>query len=403
MHTRADPRGHAGEGSALVERIDHLSGMARLAPEWERLSATQKPWLPYLGPVWNRLWWRHFAERSPLVTDRLYVRAVRSAGGELLAVAPLMLTERPATGPLRARMLQFFGADPWMTEARGVACRPGAERAAYGALFAHLRDEFGEWDFMRWNGVPASAAPIFAHGGDNLNVLQGASSFVLELPRSWPELKAGLSRNIKESLRKCYNSLRRDGFSPEFRAISERDRFDALDTFYKLHGERARRADTIDHNDVFAGARSRAFLRDYFTESAPETAWVFQLLLRGRVVATRLGFRSGSELYLYYSGYDPDWARYSVMTTLVAETLKWAIDSGITTVNLSFGRDVSKTRWRPREVPFSEARWHSPSVRGRLLQHAFTRIENLRHTNRLGAVTRTVMTRLATRGTGVRL
>jgi len=40
--------------------------------------------------------------------------------------------------------------------------------------------------------------------------------------------------------------------------------------------------------------------------------------------------------------------KYSVMTTTVAEAIKYAIANGLNTVNLSPGADVSKTRWGPR-------------------------------------------------------
>jgi CelD/BcsL family acetyltransferase involved in cellulose biosynthesis len=57
----------------------------------------------------------------------------------------------------------------------------------------------------------------------------------------------------------------------------------------------------------------------------------------------------GGTLYLYFSGYQREFGKYSVMTTLLAEIIKHAFAEGIGTVNLSTGNDVSKTRWAPRE------------------------------------------------------
>jgi len=42
------------------------------------------------------------------------------------------------------------------------------------------------------------------------------------------------------------------------------------------------------------------------------------------------------------------------MTTLVSEVIQWAQMQGLSTVNLSVGRDVSKTRWGPQERLFSD-------------------------------------------------
>jgi hypothetical protein len=70
------------------------------------------------------------------------------------------------------------------------------------------------------------------------------------------------------------------------------------------------------------------------------------------VVASRIGFELGTTLYLYYSGWDTRFAQYSVMTTLLAETIQHAIGRGLSTVHLSTGKDVAKTRWGPREVSY---------------------------------------------------
>jgi CelD/BcsL family acetyltransferase involved in cellulose biosynthesis len=53
------------------------------------------------------------------------------------------------------------------------------------------------------------------------------------------------------------------------------------------------------------------------------------------------------------------------MTTAVAESIRWAIGAGFRIVNLSAGKDVSKTRWSPQEVLFSERVELAPSRRSR--------------------------------------
>ena len=88
------------------------------------------------------------------------------------------------------------------------------------------------------------------------------------------------------------------------------------------------------------------------------------LCIAGEAVALRLGFVHDDELYLYYSGYDPAWGRYSVMTTVVAEAIKWAIGQGFGRVNLSTGSDVSKTRWRPSHVEYVEGVQPAAGLRG---------------------------------------
>ena len=170
--------------------------------------------------------------------------------------------------------------------------------------------------------------------------------------------------------------LKRDGHAFEFRVRTRPEEMrEALGHFFRLHSARSELTGTVDHLDVFALERSRTFLRDCMDQAAAAgEARVFQLEIKGQVVATRLAFALGDQLYLYFSGFDPDWKQYSVMTTTVAEAIRWAIDNKFATVNLSPGRDVSKTRWDPLEVPFREAYMPSESLRGALVHKAYSRL-----------------------------
>jgi CelD/BcsL family acetyltransferase involved in cellulose biosynthesis len=190
----------------------------------------------------------------------------------------------------------------------------------------------------------------------------------LDLQSSWDALRARLPRNIKESLRKCYNSLKRDGHAFKLVVRARPDEAEAaINRFLALHADRSQFAASVHHHDAFGTEPARGFLHDYARHMAQRDALrVFQLEIAGQVVATRIGFVLGDALYLYYSGYDVQWRQYSVMTTLVCEAIKWAIDHRFAVVNLSTGNDVSKTRWRPKETMFHEAMLTAPNMRAKL-------------------------------------
>jgi CelD/BcsL family acetyltransferase involved in cellulose biosynthesis len=84
-----------------------------------------------------------------------------------------------------------------------------------------------------------------------------------------------------------------------------------------------------------------------------------------------VGFAFGGSLYLYYSGYDPAWGKYSVMTTVMAEAIRYAIAEGFAEVNLSTGNDVSKTRWGPKSHVYREALQRSGLPRGNVALKAY--------------------------------
>jgi CelD/BcsL family acetyltransferase involved in cellulose biosynthesis len=334
--------------------IADFEALRGLAAEWDALAAGLSPRLPFATPAWGLGWWLAYCRNGFAARDELHSYVLRDACGALVAVAPMFVTHRPGFGPFRARELQFFGADPNVTEWRGLICRPELAVAALAVLSQHIVAEKPA-DFVQWRGAPSAAAQAALGEGFVRRPEMDLSVFYLDLPESWDALRATLSRNIKESLRKCYNSLERDGHDFTLRVVEAADEAPAaLDIFFTLHSARADARETIRHADVFGGEVSRDFLRAYCDDMARRgDLRIFQLVIGGKVVASRIGFRFGDELYMYFSGYDLEWSRYSVMTTLVAEAIKWAIGQKVRLFNLSTGRDVSKTRWRPQSRDYA--------------------------------------------------
>jgi CelD/BcsL family acetyltransferase involved in cellulose biosynthesis len=354
------------------ERLADPQALAALAPEWDALDAQVSPRTPFTGPLWNLLWWKHFSADRLFVRDELFAYAVRKPSGELVAVAPMMISHRPAVSQLRARVLQFFGADANVTEIRGLTCRPRDQEEVTTALNAEFRARAKQWDWLCWSGLRTNgAAPGLEHAQTSrATPIRG---YYLPLPASWEEFRSRRSRNIKESLRKCYNSLQREHVAFTFRAAERpQETRDAIGRFFALHAARARAAVAVEHRDVFEDERVRRFLGEY-TQAAAERGQVrvFEMEVAGKVIASRVGFVLGDELYLYYSGYDVSWGRFSVMTTVVAESIKWAIARGLKVANLSTGQDVSKARWGPEEVVYRSAVQLSPTWRGRMAHRVY--------------------------------
>jgi CelD/BcsL family acetyltransferase involved in cellulose biosynthesis len=366
----------------IVERLSGPEGWATLTAEWESLDEQIFPRSPFTSPLWIGLWWKHFRRRNPLFRDEFFCHIVRDAHGRLVAIAPLMRTYCPGLGRPRIRMVQFFGTDPSITELRGVICRPKDQEKVIKALTEHFLRHRGEWDVFRWNGLhhdpsaynsPATCCEFLAR--------HDLPAYIIELPGRWDELRARVSANMRKNLRKPYEFLERDGRNFRLRIVERPDDVQAaIDRFLSLHAARSKVADMINHPNKFGRSRNRAFLVDYLRQTAERGHLrIFELEIDGVVIASRLAFLLGPDLYLYFAGYDPSWRKYSVMTILVCEMIKWAIAHGLQRVNLSTGNDQSKLRWKPIEICFHDAVQVSPSRRGRLLFPAFRAYEGLSH------------------------
>lgn len=353
-----------------VHVVCSLEGVAELEGDFARLQAVTGNTLPFALFEWQLAWCRHFRRQDPAVGDEPMFHVVRNREGDCVAIVPLILTRR-RMGMLRIVTLSLLGADPALTEIRTSLVQPGyADSVAHALSVSLPRD--GEHDWIQWTGMCDEFGAALGRRRA-LDWLPVPPSYVLDLQPSWDLFRAGLKRNIRESLRHCYNSLKRDGHTFVLDIAARPDCVPgALERLFVLHALRAAMPGSIPHPNHFAADGVRRFLHEVCDKfAARDIVRVFQLAIGGRVVASRIGFEVGDSLYLYYSGFDPEWSKYSVMTTTVAEAIKYAIARGLKTVNLSPGNDVSKTRWGPRELPHQIAYEHSGRLKSRLVRQVY--------------------------------
>lgn len=350
--------------------VTDIEGIRALKPDYERLQRVTGNTLPFALQEWHLAWCAHFLNSHPQIDEQPLFCVLRDRGGKCVALVPLVSTRR-RVGPLRLATVDVIGADPGLTEIRLPLIEPGYERLTVRAVHASLA-RLGHWDWIQWRGVRGALAEAMT-----IEIAprwyQISEDYVLDLPPSWPELHAGLKRNVRESLRHCYNSLRRDGHAFEFVVARECEEVrQALGRFLELHAMRAAMARGTRHPDRFTGRRAQDFLYDVCGRlAARDVTRVFQLRIGAAIVASRVAFVVGDSVYLYYSGFDPAWGRYSVMTTTLAEALKYAIASGLRSANLSLTGEQSKLRWRPRLVAFQSALVHRESLGSRIACSAY--------------------------------
>lgn len=366
----------AGKANALclrqvtVEIITTVEGIATLQSDYEHLCGITGNELPFALHEWHFTWCNHFLNCSPNIVAEPHFYILRDEARTCVAILPFIMNRR-RIGPLKIVSFRLLGADPAITEIQGPLVERGYEQIAVQAVRDNLA-KIGNWDWIHWAGVNHEFAE--ALNRDNpLEWRPSVQDFILDLPANWEEFRSELKRNIRESLRHCYNSLKRDGHQFEFLVIREpKDVRRHLDRFLELHRLRANMDPAVPHPDRFTSRVCQNFLYEVCERLAARGAVrLFALKIGANIVAMRLGFVAGDSLYFYYSGYCPQWARYSVMTTTVAEAIKYAMAQGLKTINLSPTREVSKTRWGPRQVDYLSAFEFAGRLRSRLARRAY--------------------------------
>lgn len=354
----------------VVDGFTGLSADDRRA--WNTLFEKLPDATPFQSLCWNEIWWSIFGQSSHLTVKRAII-LVLSLNDEIIAFFPMFRATLSALGVPLLRHIKPMGNDPNLTELKTGIVSEGHEKEAYATLIDYFRRVDRQWEFATLPAIPAetaSAGMAQAFEHPTLPVIEG---FIIPLTANWDAFRGGLKRNVKEAIRKCQNSLKRDGVEPVFACLSDAAAIrDMLPEFYRLHGMRAKEQNGVHHPDYFRLQEARQLIDLLASDPVKSGIRLFILKDGARVIAARLAFETPGGTYLYYSGYDLEYGKYSIMTRLVVEVLKRSIDRGQHYVHLSFGRDGSKTRWSPREVAYKLYLITHDSPGGRLLAALYT-------------------------------
>jgi CelD/BcsL family acetyltransferase involved in cellulose biosynthesis len=299
--------------------------VADLDPKLEALLARQPERLPFLHPAWLRTWLSEFGGNYEPVL-------LTCADGDVAGVAPLMRCDGE---------LSFIG-DANICDFMDVLVDPDCADEAYRDLWQQLCAE--DWTEIELWGLMASSPTrgrikaFAAECGFGVSEEVEAVAPRLSLPDSWEGYLASLGKKDRHELRRKIRKLYDSGAGVSFDVLSEQaDVVAAMDEFLDLHTRS--RADKTD----FMTPEMEVFFRRMASAMAAEgLVRLFMLRVNGRPAASVLCFDAGSHLYLYNSGYDPEFSSLSVGLVSKALCLQWAIENGMSGLDFLRGDEPYK-------------------------------------------------------------
>lgn len=299
------------------EQIEH---------EWVALAQRLPRPLPFHFPDWHRVWWSHYGDgRTPLYL------AVRE-DDVLTGVVPLM-----HDGDTLA-----IAGDPEICDYTDLPVTDGDP----AMLLPSVLDAVGplSWRTLHLWGLPEESAALDAvrAWGDDRGY-QTELDFEAVCPRvtlapDWETYLAGLSKKDRHELKRKMRRFAEAGGGVRLRVLTEPAAVDAaLDAFFYLH--RVSRHDKAQ----FMTPKMEAFFRDMaVTLAGRDVARLYLVEVDAKPAAALLGFKSGDELLLYNSGYDPAYASFSLGIVSKAMALQSAIEDGLTTFDFLRGAEPYK-------------------------------------------------------------
>lgn len=313
-----------------------------LEQSWDQLVARLEYPSPFQGWEWNRLWWKHFGHRK-----RLRILQFRETG-QLLGIAQFS-ERRYGVGLAHLSSLVPIGwhdgEHQQLTEQLELLFPASAEQDLMEALTVWLQRQ--PWSAVR---LPGLRQPARLPGWLAQRVVFRARATPFHyrlLPATWKTFVAGLNKSMRDNIKYYPRLLARRGHAVAFDvACTPAEVSDALPILFALHRARAHAQMRVKHGDRFRLPQRRAFFR----ELAPRLAARGQLRIGvlkvgNQSVAAQLWMECGSAMFLYYSGSDPTWAKYSVTMVATLEAIKDGMARGLSRVEFLRGGGQFKERW----------------------------------------------------------
>lgn len=299
--------------------------LTALQPEWTELLSQHPQPVPFLHPTWNRVWLEEF-----LGDRELLLLAVRD-GESLLGIAPLLREDD------RLSLVGHYSICDYMD----FVVAPEREADFFPALLEALQGE--EWSELELRGLVegsptlATLPPLAEAAGLVVEREEEAVAPRVKLPASWDEHLASLPKKKRHELRR---KLRRLGAAGEleFHAYAAPEDVEAhLPVFLRLMVES--RSDKA----TFMSEQMGSFFHRMAGAMAQEgLIRLYELELDTKPVASILCFDQAGSLFLYNSGYDPEYAPLSVGVASKALCLRDAIESGYRYVDFLRGHEPYK-------------------------------------------------------------
>jgi len=302
--------------------------------------------------TWVRHWWDIYAKGD--AGGSPYVITVFD--GEIpVAIFPFFEKDKSDSilSPRRLRQMGYEGElDPAsLTEEPLAVIAAGYEQIAVRFVEKEIARELrrGRWDFASFRSV-ASARSAHESGVRNGVAFVAKSkqgSRIASLPATWAALRSGLSKSMRDNLGYYPRLLTRENHAFEVEVHSEAEAVRAATRhLVELHRKRAH-ADAAGHRDDHIPTELQATMLEVSLAdlAAEDKALVATLKVDGVVVAAQAFLKSNRQLLVHYSGFDPEYSRYSPLLVVQAEVLRRAIESGVSEMNVLMGDAAWQKRW----------------------------------------------------------
>jgi len=348
-----------------IEEIENYNDFIALRDRWNDLLQKCDNTI-FSTFEWLSTWWKHFGKKR---TPRVLVAEEK---GEILGIAPLMLSKYNARYLGQIRKIEFIGG--WDSDYNDFLLVK--QTADCLKFFLNRLVEFSDWDSLELREINeesslAEASQTIGNSQDPKLEMDVCNLCpYITLPTSLKIFTSNLGSNMRKNLRRYMRKLRQEykvGFATQSDFSSTRE---AVETFFKLH---QKRWESLGQPGAFANKSSRDFhieiaeiydQRDWFT--------LHFLTANDEPIAAAYTFDYNLIKYARLTGFDPDFSRFRVGNLLKMHIIADCIKKGLIEYNLSRGAGFGKEYWSTGVRKNFIAKMYNKNWRGRAFSFANT-------------------------------
>jgi CelD/BcsL family acetyltransferase involved in cellulose biosynthesis len=288
----------------------------------------------FVLPVWLKAWWKVFGGGA-----ELYLCTVKD-GVEVIGIAPLMV---------KNGSVSFIGSAD-VCDYSDFVVLPGREADFFNVLLDSLKGQGINGlnlETLRPDSTVMTHLGVVAREhGALVSSAEVAVSFEFELPATWEEYLGMLITKQRHELRRKLRRLAEEGRVNYHNIEDNQDAQEVIGTFFELFCE------SRQDKAAFMTAKREKFFR--LTAEVMAEAGLFRfgvLEFETRPVAMVMSFDFDDTIYLYNSGYRPDYSSLSVGIISKALCIKDSIKRGKKRFDFLKGEEQYKHHLGGKRVP----------------------------------------------------
>jgi CelD/BcsL family acetyltransferase involved in cellulose biosynthesis len=358
----------------VVDVIEDTEKFALLQYEWSELLDSSGANQLFLSWHWLYTWWRHLSEGR-----RLHLITVRRRG-KLLAIAPLVIRPPKPQRLLPFRALEFLGTGAVGSDYLDLIIRRGEEQESIRALAEYLHGCKYMLDLARADAVSAHirklGVTLARYGWHAERSATDVCPYIALRGHTWESYLASLSSAHRYNLRRRIRNAERNFRLKFVAAESDTTRREYFSEFLGLHNKRW---ETRSGSEAMHTTHLVRF-HEEFSVVAQQLGWLRLYLLQfdGRPVAAIYGFNCAHTTYLYQTGFDPTYSKYSVGLICIGLAIERAVEQGVYEFDFLHGDEGYKYQWAHRQRKLLGFNLYPPNAHGKVYREVMQLRESMK-------------------------